>query len=325
MMTVIPPRFKGRLRKFNKRLQTEWYIDYSSDYRDAVFLAGVSRSGTTWLSDVLNYKNQYRYMFEPFYPKEVELCQNLDPKQYLAEDSKDEKFLEIANQVLSGNVRSYWADRFNAKSVSNRRLIKAIRANLFLKWLHKNFPELPIIFLIRHPVAVAVSKVKLDWQRSLDKYLRQADLMNDFLYPFKDEIVRSEEQYKQSGNTFENHIFSWCIENYVPLKQFRPDEMHIVFYENCCTDPESETRRLFSYLGQNYDESILDKINSASKLSRKDSAINTGKNLVSSWQKHVTDVQMKRAIEILELFNLNQIYSSEPMPCKENLSRLMRS
>ena len=320
----MPRKLKRSIKGLDKRFNTEWYLDYSSNYLDAVFLAGVSRSGTTWLSDVINYRNQYRYMFEPFYSKEVEICQNLNPKHYIAENSKDEEFTQIVETILAGNLKNYWSDRFNKKKISNKRLIKAIRANLFLKWLHNTFPGLPIIFLIRHPIAVAVSKVKLGWQRDLGKYLRQTDLMDDFLHPFQDEIMRSEERYKESGDSFENHIFSWCIENYVPLKQFRTGEIHMVFYESCCTNPENETRRLFSYLGEDYDNSILNKINSASKLSRKDSPINTGKNLITSWEKHVTTAQIEKAVAILRLFKLDQIYSSETTPCEENLSHFMR-
>jgi hypothetical protein len=39
------------------------YIDLGKgNHRDAVFLAGSGRSGTTWLSEVVNYKGGYRYI-----------------------------------------------------------------------------------------------------------------------------------------------------------------------------------------------------------------------------------------------------------------------
>ncbi|MEO1295407.1 MAG: sulfotransferase [Cyanobacteria bacterium J06636_16] len=323
-MPSIARAVKQKVKKLDKQLKTEWYVDYGSNYRNSVFLAGVSRSGTTWLSDVLNYKNQYRYLFEPFFPAEVELCRNLRARQYIPEDSTDKAFTEIACRVITGNVKSHWADRFNTKPITNKRLIKAIRANLFLKWLYNTFPELPVIFLIRHPLAVAVSKVKLNWQRTSIKYLTQPKLMEDFLQPFQAEIEQAEERYQASGNSFENHIISWCIENYVPLKQFQSHEMHVVFYENCCTQPEIETRRLFSYLGEGYDESILKKVRSASKLSRDDSAIMTGTSLVDSWKKHVTIAQVERALEILSLFGLDKLYAYESMPYSENLHLVMK-
>lgn len=325
MMIVIPRRIERKISIFNQRLKTEWYLDYGAGYRDSIFLAGVSRSGTTWLSDILNYKNQYRYMFEPFYHEEVAACKNLHPRRYLRENSKDEEFTKVLLQVLSGNARSYWSDRFNSKFISNKRLIKAIRANLFLGWLHNNFPDLPIIFLIRHPMAVSASKIRLGWRRSLQKYLNQPDLVEDFLQPFYDEMKRSEERYQEGNDGFENHIFCWCIENYVPLKQFKMNDIHVVFYEQCCVAPKNEVDRLFSYLGKSYNNKILSKVNSASKLSQKDSPILTGSNLLNGWKKHLTDQQIERALEILVLFGLEKIYSQKPMPHVENLSLVMKS
>ncbi|NER78115.1 MAG: sulfotransferase [Leptolyngbya sp. SIO1D8] len=322
-MNIMPHRFEKKVEFFVKRFKAQCYLDYSSDYRDSIFLSGVPRSGTTWLSDVLNYKGQYRYIFEPYHPKEVHLCKNLNPRKYIRENSQDLEFFKIANKILSGNIRSYWSNRFNTKIISNKRLIKTVRANLHLKWIYNTFPGLPIIFLIRHPMASTVSKVKLGWKRSLSGYLNQPMLIEDFLYPFHDEMKCAEERYLASGDSFENHLFSWCIENYVPLKQFKVNDIHIVFYENCCVNPEDEVDRLFGYLKEDYDNGVLDSINSASKLSRKDSPIMTGNNLISSWKKYVADEQMLRGIEILRLFQLDKLYSHESMPFSKNIDLIM--
>ena len=40
-------------------------IDMNNDISKAVIVAGAARSGTTWLGDIINYKNDYRLMFEP--------------------------------------------------------------------------------------------------------------------------------------------------------------------------------------------------------------------------------------------------------------------
>ncbi len=37
---------------------------------------------------------------------------------------------------------------------------------------------------------------------------------------------------------FEKIIFMWCIENYIPLKQFQPSGLYIIFHENFCIDIE---------------------------------------------------------------------------------------
>ena len=39
-------------------------LDWNGDLGRTVFLAGTARSGTTWLSELINHRNDYRYIFE---------------------------------------------------------------------------------------------------------------------------------------------------------------------------------------------------------------------------------------------------------------------
>ena len=322
-MKSIVRKTNRKIQHFSNLLLTRYYIDYDLGIKNTVFLAGTSRSGTTWLSNVINYNNDFRYIFEPFYEKEVEICQHFNEKQYIRPNSKNNYFLEQASLILSGRVKSEWSDRFNQRFISNKRLIKSIRANLFLKCLHLQFPDLPIIFLLRHPCAVAISKLKLNWQRSIKHYLAQEELVADFLYPFLSEIEESEKIYQTTGDSFTNHIFSWCIENYVPLKQIEQnDKIYILFYEQLCTNPELELQKLFSYMGRKYKPEILVNFQKASQLSRKDSAVITGDSLINSWQNHITNQQMQKAIEILNLFGLDTIYSENLMPNTDKLKNI---
>ena len=311
-------------RKLVKILNTRFFIDYGTSYKNTIFLAGTSRSRTTWMSNVINYKNKYRYMFEPFYGKKVDMCKHFEDKQYLHPANQNDVYLNPTRHILCGKVKADWVDRFNEKAFSNKRLIKSIRANLWLRWLYLNFPDLPIIFLLRHPLAVAASKVKFGWKRSLKSYLGQDDLKRDFLHPFYSEIKDSEERYQITGDSFENHIFSWCIKNYVPLKQFSTNEICIIFYENTCVQPELEVQKIFSYLNKQYDGQVLESIKQPSQLSRKDSSIVTGGNLISSWKQHLTNQQIERAMEILNMFGLDRLYSRSKLPCVENLKLVTR-
>lgn len=324
-MSTLTKNIANKIDNFETKLKTHYYLDYNPSYQNAVFLAGIGRSGTTWLSNVINYNNDYRYIFEPFYEKKVSICKNFDSKQYIRESSNGENFLEPVKLILSGRVKSKWSDRFNERIFTNKRLIKSIRANLFLKWLHLNFPNLPIVLILRHPCAVAASKIKLNWKRSLDKYLQQKYLMEDFLDPFRQEIERAEKLFRSSNDSFENHIFSWCIENYVPLKQFREKEIYPVFYENICASPESEIKNMFAFFNKKYDKKVLQSVKIASRLSGKHSSIKTGESLTDSWKKHITEEQMYRAIEILQLFGLDKIYSQDPMPHTANLEQVMKT
>ena len=81
-------------------------MDLGRDHRDSIFLAGSGRRGTTWVSEVINYKGEYRYVFEPFHPGKVDICKNFKSKQYLRAGERKEEYLEPARRVLTGALRS---------------------------------------------------------------------------------------------------------------------------------------------------------------------------------------------------------------------------
>ena len=300
-------------KKFYQKVFNRLCFDYG-DYRQSIFLAGTGRSGTTWLAEILNYDNSYRFIFEPFHSYKVDLIKDWNYRQYLRRNNHVTKFMNPANTILSGNIKQQWIDQYNHKLVARKRIIKDIRANLLLNWIKKNFPEIPIILLLRHPCAVASSKLKLGWDSHLSDFLKQEELMDDFLSPFKEEI-------KNVIDVFEKHIFMWCIENYIPLRQFNKGEILVVFYESLCKNPEKEVGRIFSFLGKNVSLNILQIASKPSKLSRKDSAVVSGDNPLNLWRKYITKKQIIRALEILSIFDLNTVYVYDDLPllCGENV------
>ncbi|MDP8940282.1 MAG: sulfotransferase [Actinomycetota bacterium] len=295
------------LRRAGERALGCFHVDLNHDHRNSIFLAGSGRSGTTWLSEIINHRNEYRYIFEPFYPDRVGLCKSFRRKQYLRPEDRCEEFLEPARKIISGRVRNLWTDRFNRKLVVRRRLIKDIRANLLLGWLHDNFPRMPIVLLLRHPCAVTYSRIKLGWKDVLDDTMEQPELIEDHLSHLEKDI-------RNARTPFERSIFLWCIENYIPLRQLDPGAFHLVFYENLCTNPGKEVRRLYSFLGKTFNTSIYSSIGRPSSLSRRESAVVVGGHPVDSWMGSVDTSQIERSVEILSLFGLDHIYGDDPMP-----------
>lgn len=287
-----------------------FYFDLNRDYHKTVFLAGDGRSGTTWISDIINYDNSYRYIFEPFHAHFVPLSAAFKNFQYLRPDDQDQRFLEPARKILTG---SYWhprIDRFNKRRWSSRRLVKDIFANLFLKWLSVQFPGMPLILAIRHPCAVAASKMELKewiWSVNPRDFLEQTPLVADHLEPFRDLILAT-------TDPFEQQILHWCITHYVPLEQFQRGQVHVVFYEHLCTRREQEIQRLFKYLNEPWDENVILASKKPSATSRTDSAVVRTDSLIEGWRRKVSPAQLRRAVDILRCFNLERTYSESPEP-----------
>ena len=297
---------------FSKQIFRIVHVDLH-DYRKTIFLAGSARSGTTWLQEIVNYNNEYRVLFEPFRPDKVEMISHWRKYQYLRADETSSLYLDPMRDMLRGKIKNIWVDTYNQRIFSQKRVIKAIHSNLFLYWLKNQFPEVPIILIIRHPCAVANSKINIvskhfQYERNpLNVFLEQKDLMEDFLYPF-------ESVMKEPLSDFETFILMWCIENFIPIKQFNKGEIYITFYENLCINPQEEIKNIFSHINQPYSSRVLEKTSIPSPVSRKNSAINSGADLTRSWRKHVSEDQLRKALNILNIFGMDNIYNDSDLP-----------
>ncbi len=131
--------------------------------------------------------------------------------------------------------------------------------------------------------------------------------MDDYLQPYAAHI-------KKADTIFEQCIFMWCIEYFVPISQFKEGEVYIMFYENLCVKTENEIRNLFSYIKKPFLSEVLKTAIVPSPTSGMNSAIKSGTDLVSSWRKNIKNHQIKTAVEILNLFGLDIIYDENNMP-----------
>lgn len=293
-------------RKFKRLIFSNLYFDSNNSSSNTIFLAGSGRSGTTWLSELINYKNDFRYMFEPFHNKKLAELQNYDYIPYLNPDSRDERMYYVANRILSGQTRNQWVNSRNTKFIAHNRLIKDIRANLILGWLKANFPEVTFIFMMRHPYEVVMSKLKLKWDEHIDLLLKQPKLIEDYLHPFLNVIY-------DAKSDFEKHVVFWAIENYIPLKQDINKKGTVLFYENLIERPLIELQKIESKIDSFNINTNLDlKFDRSSSMSNK--KISNNNNYLNNWSKKVDKDLLRRCLQIIEKFELSEIYSDDIMP-----------
>jgi hypothetical protein len=162
---------------------------------------------------------------------------------------------------------------------------------------------MPIILMLRHPCAVVASRLALGWRDNLSETMEQQELVEDFLLPMEAEI-------RAAKDDFERHLFLWCIDNYVPLKQFGLQDVHLTFYENLLTRPEAELQSLFTFLGEDFDDRVYRRMRRPSPLSRR----NATRPSLEGWRTRVSAHQLERTMEILGLFGLDHLYGEGTMP-----------
>ncbi len=286
-------------------------FDYFPDHTRTIFFAGTARSGTTWISNLVNYKNEYRDIFEPFDPKQLPLIKHFPFNVYLRPDNRDPQFVEPARRVVTGQFRNPWADRYNRRLIAGQRIIKDIRVTHFVKWLQVNFPGMPIIYILRHPLAVVTSWRALGWIPRIEIYLNRPELVADHLQPYLPELQQAAAQPERS---FDRYLFFWCIENSVPLNQFQSGEMHLMFYENLLVEPETELRRMFMFLKKPFTTDILAMLDRPSSQSRREASFQSRHARLDAWRTQLSSAEIVRSLEILALFGLDRFYTDAPMP-----------
>lgn len=285
------------------------YVDRGGGPEATTFVAGHDRSGTTWIAEIINHARGYRYMFEPFSPGRLDITEGFRPRQYLRPTERDPHYVHAAETIVSGRVRSLWVDKYNRALVPRKRLIKEVRSNLLLPWLHALFPAMRMVFVLRHPFAVAESQLKVSrqWKANPSLFLDQDALVEDHLGPFLDAAAAVDTE-------FGRHVLVWCMDNYVPLQTLRGEGVHVVFYEHLVADPAGEIRRLLSYLDEPFDDGALRAAGRPSATTRRDSAVHSGGELIDGWRADVTEDQISSSVEILRLFGLDRIYDVGSMP-----------
>ena len=300
-------------RKFYRRaiqlFGSRFYFNPNPDMGRSILVAGTARSGTTWLGDLIASQIPSRILFEPFNPELVSDYRRFHYFQYMRPGTENPEFYAFAQKVFTGDIRNHWIDRQNERMISKFRLVKEIRANLALKWLHDNFPEVPIIFIMRHPCAVVLSRMELGWatDHDIEPFISQPQLVEDYLGPYLDLI-------RNAGNSEEKHAVIWSVSNIVPLKQFEAGELRIVYYENLCVQPEVELPAIFNAIGHSYDHALAEKMDRPSQTTKATSAVVTGSHKVSHWKKALRPLQIEQILKVVESFGLQGIYGDSAMP-----------
>jgi hypothetical protein len=248
-------------------------------------------------------------MFEPFHPRLVDGFRQFNYFQYMRPNEQNQELQAYCRRVFTGDIRHRWIDCQVEQIFPRYRLVKDIRANLFLKWLHDRFPEVPLLFVMRHPCAVVLSRMQLGWwtDKDIEPFLSQPKLIDDFLADKMEVIGRAK-------SVEEKHAVVWCISNLVPIRQFYSDLLPVVFYEHLCTQPEQEVLKIFQAIRHEYDDAIFASAKRPSYTAIRTSAVVTGEDKIARWKRELSPKQISNILSVVEDFELVYIYGDSVTP-----------
>jgi len=294
------------------------YLDLSRDTADSVLILSSQRSGSTLLAEVLAAGHRQRLVFEPLRGEAVGLSRHLKRGQYADPGVDDPDLDRLLRRVLSGRLRNLWVDRENASRLPQGRVIKDCLGTNLAPYVARHFPEVPLIYLLRHPVATAYSVVKLEWPDQVDELLEQRSFLATQFAPqlaLIDEVAAGDRQ------SISCLVLRWCLENSLPVTLLGQGSAHVVFYEDLVAHPGRELARLAEFLQHRNprlwsawrpDPALLHRPSGTAW--RDGDSTPTPAHRMAGWRSDVSTQTLDRSCEILAAFNLDRLYGPDPMP-----------
>ncbi|MFW6009614.1 MAG: sulfotransferase domain-containing protein [archaeon] len=318
----------------------------SSKNKD-IFIFTTFRSGSTWLSEIFESQSNFKFNGSPpLAPGNVEYFNkknsgyfNIEPSwqkiNLLKEEEKAlyEYLMQIKNDEIIFSRR--YGNLFSSSHsfYTNRSVIRFLRCNSLIQWYYKNFDD-NFIVLFRHPIATALSRLKIwkknnknkYWSYYIDEFLASEDYINKYL---NDDLVNYIKKECYKNNDFIKFIISWCLE-ILPLIKFwdenqKDDKITLITYEELVMN----SKKLIDLLSNKYNlldkERMLEQIykpssttkHSDNKTQKKLQSNNYQQEyLINKWKDEINEKQHKKVFQIINKFNINiyqydQSYPSE--------------
>lgn len=286
-----------------------------------IYIFSLPRSGSTLLAEVLNTNPKSKTASESF-------ALNKDNvhilKKYFKEDFLSERYTDVStidfqkiityytalSQGKTWNAY-YWSDllskyhRYN----TSRTIFKIHKNTYHFDSLMNHFKDDFGIYLLRNPIAVSLSRLRMGWSTYIDNYMYSNKIKN-FISKDLNQMI---EEVKQTGTELEKQILNWCLENSVflmnRLNGNLPDNVMTVFYEDLILDPKETLLKICSKTNLKYHPDMLKIINQPSsgivhskKAVKQEILARNSLYLVNRWKKEIDTKSQVRIEKILRKF-----------------------
>jgi len=202
-----------RLRRRAGRINRELFLERNHNPARSALVLGSGRSGTTWLAEVIARQCGSRVLFEPFHPRLGDLNRGLKLlKLFMAPGERDSETRPI-ERVLAGRVRHRQIDHIQSPRLPGGRVIKDIHATNLAPWLRETYPEIPLIYLVRHPLAASASRLRAGIFNGLGAYLDTDEGRHAAERSPAARWLPVYDEHSKDDDPLVRLVAEWCIEN----------------------------------------------------------------------------------------------------------------
>lgn len=301
--------------------------------RTRVAVAGLPRSGTSWLARGLSLAEGLTYYREPDNHDHVPGASPRFPFLYLPAGADDAEYRQHMQRALSGEVathftmsqdpgpllrrlpKNWWPMADHAPLLfwrGSEGLVKLVNSNLALDFLLEHFPATRQVYIVRHPCGQFASWRRQGWTPKPERLLEDARLVADHLASLEDHIRSAEGFWSKAGAW-------WGAVNRIVHRQSqkRPERL-VVTFEWLCAAPLAHYRQLFDRLGLQWTvaaEHFLQESNRPGKDKGKPySLVRDASQEATKWKREVDAADIAACRAAAEPFELPYYPNFEPEP-----------
>lgn len=280
-----------------------------------VALTGAPRSGTTWLLEMLERTTGARRIYEPCHLAKMKRRKiELGWRPWLPPEADHPALRHYLSDLFSGREISLGSMVGNldysplAVFAFAKRLlfapgtvIKFCRVQRLLPWITERF-DVPIILLIRNPLAVVASQMASplwDYERIVSSPPAG--------FPELREAFPQLMDYACSLTHAEEIMASvWAFDYLIPFSQWdKLDGTRLVAYEDLVQHPGRTLRKVINHFGLPSNESHEEFFRQPSASTEPGSNVLQGNNPLTTWRQRLTAEEVDRILAVVRRFGLD--------------------
>jgi len=287
-----------------------------------IFLFSSRRSGSTLLMRWLHSQPNVEYVDEPLN------LWRLNPHYHRLPRPQQGMFVGLG-EAEENELEAYFSDllcgriRFRHRGnildshrsfLAKRLVVKNINANAMIEWFHERF-NADIIYLIRHPIPIALSLIMRDWGNIASAYLENRQFCDRHVSP---DVVKFSQQVLERGSPLQRFVLEWCLENAPVLGSTSREHWLTLTYEELVCRPREVAELLCSRLGLPDPERMSNMLDEPSRTTTEESRIMIrtagAHRLADKWQEKIGEEDIRAADEILQAFGVSAYAASTAWP-----------
>lgn len=209
-------------------------------FEQIIAIAGVPRSGTSWLGQIIDSNPQVRYRYQPIFSYAF--------KDAVDEDSSKEEYIQFFYDIYKSRddflcqkdkKEKGLYPHFDKVEKPSVLAFKNVRYHYLLEDMLQYFDNLKVVGIVRHPCGVINS-----WLTTPKEFPADADPMEEWRYGECRNTGPEEywgfEKWKEVANFF------------LRLKEGYTGKFYLLKYAKLVENPVQNTQELFHFLGLGY-------------------------------------------------------------------------